>query len=99
MVFSLFELRRPRSRPENFELHLVFFPAAYFLSGEEVGGNSSGRDLLPCPSLSRPDGRSAVRALITAGHGHFSRSFRKRLDALSGKEVTEPAVNNLPRVR
>jgi hypothetical protein len=37
MVFSLFELRRPRSRPENFELHLVFFPAAYFLSGEEVG--------------------------------------------------------------
>jgi hypothetical protein len=37
MVFSLFELRRPRSHPAKFQFHLVLLPAAYFLSDEEVG--------------------------------------------------------------
>jgi hypothetical protein len=36
-VFSLFELRRPRSQPAKFQFHLVLLPAAYFLSDEEVG--------------------------------------------------------------
>src|SRR6516165_2081588 len=30
-------LRRPRNRPGNFQFHLVFLPAAYFLSDQEVG--------------------------------------------------------------
>ena len=36
IFFSLYALRRPRSRPDNFQFHLVFLPAANFLSREEV---------------------------------------------------------------
>src|SRR5215831_2005619 len=42
IFFSLYALRRPRSRPDNFQFHLVFLPAANFLSREEVRVTSTG---------------------------------------------------------
>ena len=74
--------------------------------GRRDRGNSSGRCHWAPIRRSSPVSIAlpARRAIGSTRIDHdwtwpFFRSLHKRLDALSGQEVTEPAVNNLPRVR
>ncbi len=78
------EFLRTTMVPGNFLFHVMFFPAAYFLAGEEFGVVAAVAHLnaivrrvvnfFANPSLSRDNGKSAVRALVRAVDDHLSSS-------------------------
>jgi hypothetical protein len=71
--------------PGNFVFHLMFFPAAGFLAGEEFGVVAAVAgitaiarnvmNLFPNPSLSWHNERFAVGALVRAVDDHVSSSY------------------------
>ena len=102
-------VKPPTQSSGQFPVPFGVFPSSLFplrRRGRRDRGNSSGRCHWALIRRSSPvsialPARWAIGS-TRIDHGWtwpFFPSFRERLDALSGQEVTEPAVNNLSRVR